>query len=100
MSIADAGTRIDATSLYGAALSREAILSLGSMEGVYDPVVTTPAQAVELPGKILITLAMAAIGLEVNLRVLASVGRRASLVGLLATALLGIATLAIIEILL
>ncbi|MCH8879590.1 MAG: putative sulfate exporter family transporter [Planctomycetes bacterium] len=57
MSIADAGSRIDTTSVYGAALSSEAILSLGSMEGVYDPVVTTPARAsrpaahaVELPG--------------------------------------------------
>ncbi|MCH8969252.1 MAG: putative sulfate exporter family transporter [Planctomycetes bacterium] len=57
MSIADAGSRIDTERVYGAALSSEAILSLGSMEGVYDPVVTTPAQAarpaahaVELPG--------------------------------------------------
>ncbi len=57
MSIADAGSRIDTTSVYGAALSSEAILSLGSMEGVYDPVVTTPveagrpaAHAAELPG--------------------------------------------------
>ena len=57
MSIADAGSRIDTELVYGAALSSEAILSLGSMEGVYDPVVTTPARAarpaahaVELPG--------------------------------------------------
>ena len=57
MSIADVGSRIDTERVYGAALSSEAILSLGSMEGVYDPVVTTPAQAAqpaahaaELPG--------------------------------------------------
>ncbi|MCH8854498.1 MAG: hypothetical protein IID41_17875, partial [Planctomycetes bacterium] len=57
MSIADAGSQIDTERVYGAVLSREAILSLGSMEGVYDPVVTTPveaarpsAHAVDLPG--------------------------------------------------
>ena len=45
MSIAKAQSRIDTESVYGASLSAEAILSLGSMEGVYDPVVSTPAPA-------------------------------------------------------
>ena len=42
MSVAKAQTQIDTESVYGASLSAEAILSLGSMEGVYDPVVSLP----------------------------------------------------------
>ncbi len=57
------------------------------------------ADTMKWSAKILITLAMAAIGLEVNLRVLAGVGKRAFLAGLLSTALLALATLVIIKIL-
>lgn len=47
-------------------------------------------------GKILLTVAMAAIGLEVNLRALAGVGGRAVRAGLLSTGLLGAASLVLI----
>ncbi len=57
------------------------------------------ALRIESAGKILITLAMAASGLEVNLRILAGVGRRAFLAGLLATVALGIASLTMIGLL-
>lgn len=50
-------------------------------------------------GKVLLTLAMAAIGLEVNLRTLAGVGARAIQAGFLATITLGAASLAMIMIL-
>lgn len=50
-------------------------------------------------GKLLLALAMAAIGLEVNLRMLGRVGQRALLAGLLSTAVLGLASLALITLL-
>lgn len=51
-------------------------------------------------GKVLLALAMAAIGLEVDLRVLTGVGKRALHAGLLSTAALGIASLALVSTLL
>ncbi len=65
--------------------------------GVADQLSVSIADTMKWTGKILITLAMAAIGLEVNLRVLAGVGRRAFLAGLLATVALGIASLTMIS---
>jgi uncharacterized membrane protein YadS len=67
--------------------------------GVGDQLSVSIADTMKWTGKILITLAMAAIGLEVNLRILAGVGRRALLAGLLATAALGIASLTMIGLL-
>lgn len=51
-------------------------------------------------GKLLLTLAMAAIGLEVNVRLLAGVSTRAVLTGLVASAVLAAASLALIKLLL
>jgi uncharacterized membrane protein YadS len=53
-------------------------------------------QIMEEVGKILLTWAMAAIGLEVNLRVLAGVSSRAVATGLCATIILAGSTLAMI----
>lgn len=50
-------------------------------------------------GKLVLTLAMAAIGLEVNLRALGGVGRTAVISGLLATVTLGLTSLALIMLL-
>lgn len=47
-------------------------------------------------GKVLLALAMAAIGLEVNLRVLAGVGRRAVSAGIAATLVLGASSLLLV----
>ena len=65
--------------------------------GVGDQLSVSIADSMKWAGKILITLAMAAIGLEVNLRVLAGVGRRAFLAGLLTTVVLGVASLTMIS---
>jgi len=51
-------------------------------------------------GQILLTFAMAAIGLEVNLRQLAGVGGKAVLAGLVSTAALGAASLLLVHLLL
>lgn len=51
-------------------------------------------------GKLLLTIAMAAIGLEVNVRQLAGVGGRAILAGFLATVLLGAVSLMMIQVVL
>jgi len=50
-------------------------------------------------GKILLTLAMAAIGLEVDIRMLAAVGGRALVTGLVVTATVAICSLALISVL-
>lgn len=55
--------------------------------------------AMTTAGKVLLTLAMAAIGLEVNLRTLAGVGGRAIKAGFLATITLGAVSLALIMLL-
>lgn len=51
-------------------------------------------------GKVLLTFAMAAIGLEVNLRQLAGVGGKALLAGLTSTAVLGAGSLLLIQVML
>ena len=57
------------------------------------------ASAMSATGKILLTLAMAAIGLEVNLRTLGGVGANAVKAGMLATLTLGIASMILIFVL-
>ncbi|MGB0715764.1 MAG: YeiH family protein [Phycisphaerae bacterium] len=57
------------------------------------------ASAMSVAGKLLLTLAMAAIGLEVNLRTLGGVGATAVKAGLLATLSLGAASLLMILVL-
>ncbi len=49
MSVTDTRPRVDTERVYGASLSAGAILSLGSMEGIYEPVVAAPAPAVPAP---------------------------------------------------
>ena len=68
---------------------------------------STGVQTVELPladlstraGKLLLTLAMAAIGLEVDIRLLGGVGARAVTTGLVVTTILAVASLAMVTIL-
>ena len=64
------------------------------------PITFELAAACTALANLLLTMDMAAIGLEVNLRQLAGVGSRALLAGLLSTALLGLASLSLISLLL
>ena len=68
---ADARSQLDTHSVYGGSLSAEAILSLGSMEGIYEPVVAAPpsvalpARGVLLPGYAA-SFAVAAVALSIH----------------------------------
>ncbi len=64
------------------------------------PTTVSLSNAMTTVGKLLLTLAMAAIGLEVNIRQLASVGGKAIAAGLVSTAALGAASLLLISLLL
>ncbi|RME37428.1 MAG: YeiH family putative sulfate export transporter [Planctomycetota bacterium] len=68
--------------------------------GMGEPLIVSVRDALTTCGKLLLTLAMAAIGLEVNLRQLATVGGRALAAGLASTAALGLATLLLIRLVL
>jgi len=64
------------------------------------PAMVSLSSAMTTVGNLLLTLAMAAIGLEVNVRQLAGVGGRAIAAGLVSTAALGAASLLLIGLLL
>ncbi len=70
------------------------------LSGSTEHVSVSVAGVLKQGGKTLLTLALAAIGLEVNLRQLAGVGAKAMLAGLVATVTLGVASLILIGLLL
>lgn len=69
---------------------------LAGFWGEATPASVPPASALKMVGKILLTLAMAAIGLEVNVRQLASVGARAISAGFISSVILAAASLTLI----
>ena len=69
---------------------------LSGLWGEVWPASVPLATALKTLGKILLTLAMAAIGLEVNVRQLASVGARAISAGFISSAILAAASLTLI----
>ena len=70
------------------------------LSGTTQQVSVSIASVFKQGGKILLTLALAAIGLEVNLRQLAGVGAKAMMAGLGATVVVGAASLLLIKLLL
>jgi len=72
---------------------------LAGFRGEPTPASVPLASALNTVGKILLTLAMAAIGLEVNVRQLAGVGVRALSAGFISTVILAAASLALILVL-
>jgi len=73
--------------------------ALTGLSGDAAPQSVALAATLKLIGKILLTIAMAAIGLEINVRQLAGVGARAITAGFITSTILAVASLALIKLL-